>query len=96
MHEPKNVCVWVPKLLINCFVFFLQSDITCRNTKQSVGAIFTRTNFVTLKYVTDGWGTDTNGFKLVITAVKDPSELFFSNHNIEPEIVASNKLSFNS
>ncbi|KAJ6645592.1 hypothetical protein Bhyg_00799, partial [Pseudolycoriella hygida] len=49
-----------------------KSDISCRNTKQSVGAIFTRTNFVTLKYVTDGWGTDTNGFKLVITAVKDP------------------------
>lgn len=51
-----------------------QSDLTCRNTKQQVGALFTRTNFVTLKYVTDGWGTDTNGFKLVITAVKDPSE----------------------
>lgn len=41
---------------------------------QSVGAIYTHTNFVTLKYVTDAWGTDTNGFKLVITAVKDPSE----------------------
>lgn len=51
-----------------------QADLTCRNTKQSVGAIFTRTNFVTLKYVTDGWGTETNGFKLVITAVKDPSK----------------------
>lgn len=49
-----------------------KADLSCRNTKQSVGAIFTRTNFVTLKYVTDGWGTDTNGFKLVITAVKDP------------------------
>lgn len=51
-----------------------QADLSCRNTKQSVGAIFTRTNFVTLKYVTDGWGTENNGFKLVITAVKDPSE----------------------
>uniref|UniRef100_A0A1B0CL85 Putative conserved plasma membrane protein n=1 Tax=Lutzomyia longipalpis TaxID=7200 RepID=A0A1B0CL85_LUTLO len=50
----------------------LYADLTCRNTKQSVGAIFTRTNFVTLKYVTDNWGTDTNGFKLVITAIKDP------------------------
>ncbi|XP_015596717.2 uncharacterized protein LOC107268439 isoform X2 [Cephus cinctus] len=47
-------------------------DLTCRNTMQSVGAIYTRTNFVTLKYVTDAWGTDTNGFRLVITAVKDP------------------------
>jgi hypothetical protein len=39
-----------------------------------VGAIYTRTNFVTLKYVTDGWGTESNGFKLVITAFKDKSK----------------------
>lgn len=63
---------------ILCCTFLHQADLSCRNTKQSVGAIFTRTNFVTLKYVTDGWGTDTNGFKLVITAVKDPSEYRFS------------------
>ncbi|XP_076546802.1 uncharacterized protein LOC117611637 isoform X2 [Osmia lignaria lignaria] len=49
-----------------------KADLSCRNTKQSVGAIYTRTNFVTLKYVTDSWGTITNGFRLVITAVKDP------------------------
>lgn len=48
-------------------------DLSCKNTKQTVGAIFTRTNYVTLKYVTDAWGTDANGFKMVITAVKDPS-----------------------
>lgn len=47
-------------------------DLSCRNTKQNLGAMFTRTNYVTLKYVTDNWGTDSNGFKLVITAVKDP------------------------
>ncbi|XP_017021342.1 uncharacterized protein loaf [Drosophila kikkawai] len=47
-------------------------DISCRNTKNTVNALLTRTNFVTLKYVTDGWGTDANGFKLVITSVKDP------------------------
>lgn len=29
---------------------------------------------MTLKYVTDSWGTLSNGFRLVITAVKDPSE----------------------
>ncbi|XP_026679814.1 uncharacterized protein LOC103509747 [Diaphorina citri] len=51
-----------------------KADITCRNTKHDVGAIFTRTNFVTLKYVTDNWGTEANGFKLVITAFKDPSK----------------------
>nr|CAH7745367.1 unnamed protein product [Callosobruchus chinensis] len=47
-------------------------DLSCKNTKQNLGAMFTRTNYVTLKYVTDAWGTDSNGFKLVITAVKDP------------------------
>lgn len=52
----------------------LQTDLSCRNTKQSVGAIITQTNFITLKYVTDGWGTDSNGFKLVITAVKNSSK----------------------
>ncbi|XP_074101798.1 uncharacterized protein LOC141529218 isoform X6 [Cotesia typhae] len=50
-----------------------KADLSCRNTHISVGAIYTRTNFVTLKYVTDAWGTDTNGFRLVITAVKDPN-----------------------
>ncbi|XP_046403119.1 neuropilin and tolloid-like protein 2 isoform X2 [Ischnura elegans] len=49
-----------------------KADLSCRNTKTTVGAIYTRTNFVTLKYVTDGWGTESNGFKLIITAVKDP------------------------
>ena len=53
-----------------------KSDITCRDTKQSIGAIFTRTNFVTLRYVTDEWGTSDNGFKLVITAFKDSSKFF--------------------
>ncbi|KAK4880833.1 hypothetical protein RN001_008979 [Aquatica leii] len=48
-----------------------KSDLTCKNTKQKLGVMFTNTNYVTLKYVTDGWGTDSNGFKLVITAVKD-------------------------
>ncbi|XP_044752592.1 uncharacterized protein LOC123312296 [Coccinella septempunctata] len=47
-------------------------DLSCKNTKQNLGAMFTRTNYVTLKYVTDAWGTESNGFKLVITAVKDP------------------------
>ncbi|XP_025422543.1 uncharacterized protein LOC112692184 isoform X2 [Sipha flava] len=49
-----------------------KADITCSSTKQSVGVIFTRTNFVTLKYVTDSWGTRVNGFRLIITAFKDP------------------------
>ncbi|XP_050426379.1 uncharacterized protein LOC126836783 [Adelges cooleyi] len=52
-----------------------KADITCSSTKQSIGVLFTRTNFVTLKYVTDGWGTSTNGFRLIITAFKDPYSL---------------------
>ncbi|XP_025195968.1 uncharacterized protein LOC112595095 isoform X1 [Melanaphis sacchari] len=55
-----------------------KADITCSSTKQSVGVIFTRTNFVTLKYVTDSWGTRVNGFRLIITAFKDP---FVPVHN---------------
>ncbi|XP_051174513.1 uncharacterized protein LOC127290152 [Leptopilina boulardi] len=47
-------------------------DLSCRSTELSVSALYTRTNFVTLKYVTDAWGTDTNGFRLVISAIKDP------------------------
>ncbi|XP_074101794.1 uncharacterized protein LOC141529218 isoform X3 [Cotesia typhae] len=58
-----------------------KADLSCRNTHISVGAIYTRTNFVTLKYVTDAWGTDTNGFRLVITAVKDPKALKISSPN---------------
>ena len=34
------------------------------------GVLFTRTNFLTLKYRTDSWGTDAHGFKLIITAFK--------------------------
>ena len=55
----------------------LQADLSCRHTRQSVGTIYTRTNFVTLKYVTDSWGSDTNGFHLVITAFKDKSIIRF-------------------
>lgn len=53
-----------------------KADLSCRHTRQSVGHIFTRTNFVTLKYVTDAWGTEANGFHLVITAFKDKTESF--------------------
>ncbi|XP_044743990.1 uncharacterized protein LOC123306156 [Chrysoperla carnea] len=53
-------------------VGIIKANLSCRNSTNSVGSLLTRTNFVTLKYETDGWGTDANGFKLVITAVKDP------------------------
>lgn len=59
----------------NLITLTMQLDISCRNTKQSVGNIITQSNFLTLKYVTDAWGTHSNGFKLVITAIKNFSEL---------------------
>ncbi|XP_058065396.1 uncharacterized protein LOC131215036 [Anopheles bellator] len=48
-----------------------KADLTCKDTKQSVGVLLTKTNFLTFKYVTDNWGTETNGFKMVITSFKD-------------------------
>ena len=56
---------------------FIQAEISCSETAASVGEngiIFTTTNFVTLKYITDSWGTGENGFKMVITAFKDAKE----------------------
>ncbi|XP_037078520.1 uncharacterized protein LOC119099470 [Pollicipes pollicipes] len=51
-----------------------KADLSCRNTKESVGTLYTRSNFVTLNYKTDGWGTSRNGFKIVITAFKPVSK----------------------
>lgn len=51
-------------------------EVSCRNTIQSVGNIITQSNFLTLKYIADGWGTDSNGFTLVLTAIKNLSNLF--------------------
>ncbi|XP_076057594.1 low-density lipoprotein receptor domain containing lost and found isoform X2 [Oratosquilla oratoria] len=48
-----------------------KADLSCHNTLQNVGTIYTRTNHVTLKYITDQWGPTTDGFKLLITAFKD-------------------------
>ncbi|KAI4466132.1 low-density lipoprotein receptor-related protein 2-related [Holotrichia oblita] len=52
--------------------YFCYSLISHAETLTKLGPMYTRTNYVTLKYATDGWGLDSNGFKLVITAVKDP------------------------
>ncbi|KAG8182188.1 hypothetical protein JTE90_017139 [Oedothorax gibbosus] len=48
-----------------------KADLSCRSTRADVGTIFTQSNFVTLKYVTDKWTQPGNGFKLVITTFKD-------------------------
>ena len=52
----------------------VQAHISCDSQPSSVGSngfIITRTNFVTLRYQTDSWGTENNGFSLVITAFKN-------------------------
>ncbi|KXJ83149.1 hypothetical protein RP20_CCG009062 [Aedes albopictus] len=61
----------LPQITLSPSPSSLMADLTCKDTKQSVGALFTKTNFLTFKYVTDNWGTETNGFKMVITSVKD-------------------------
>lgn len=48
-------------------------DLSCRSTRSDVGTIFTQGNYVTLKYTTDSWSPEGNGFKLIITAYKDNS-----------------------
>ncbi|XP_059088500.1 uncharacterized protein LOC131884677 isoform X1 [Tigriopus californicus] len=53
-----------------------KANLSCEKTIHTFGSggvIYTRTNFITLKYITDSWGTDQNGFRLVITAFKDKS-----------------------
>jgi hypothetical protein len=57
-----------------CNFLFFQANLSCEKTIDSFGTdgyMYTRTNFVTLKYKTDSWGTNQNGFKLIITAFKD-------------------------
>ena len=53
---------------------FSQVKISCDKTISNIGSggtVYTQTNFLTLRYVTDSWGTDLNGFKMIITAFKD-------------------------
>lgn len=52
------VLSWFSFSLNQRWYFYSQMDISCRNTKQSVGNIITQSNFLTLKYMTDGWGTN--------------------------------------
>jgi len=55
-----------------------RAHISCDSEPLSVGSngfIITRTNFVTLRYHTDSWGSANNGFNLVITAFKNAQTL---------------------
>jgi len=72
-----------------------KADLSCRNTKDSVGVLYTRSNYVTLRYKTDAWGTRRNGFKVVITAYKpvrkdqtvDCDEFLCGRHCISRELL---------
>lgn len=46
-------------------------NLSCRSTRNEVGTIFINGYFVTLKYVTDPFSKQGDGFSLVITAYKD-------------------------
>lgn len=54
-----------------------KADLSCRSTRSEIGTIFTHSNFVTLRYVTDRYSKPGDGFKLVITAYKDTRESHF-------------------
>lgn len=45
-------------------------ELSYRDSNMSVGVLFTQSNFLTLEFISYNWGTEKNGFNLVITAVK--------------------------
>ncbi|XP_063928002.1 uncharacterized protein LOC135141077 isoform X1 [Zophobas morio] len=47
------------------------ADLTCTKSNKTIKIIYTRTNFVTFKYRTNFWVDNSNGFKIVVTAVKN-------------------------
>ena len=78
------------------FIALLQAHISCDSRPSSVGSqgfIITRSNFVTLRYHTDSWGSQNNGFTLVITAFKN-SRTFgcSSGFSCDSQICISNDL----
>ncbi|XP_065210586.1 uncharacterized protein loaf isoform X2 [Planococcus citri] len=71
-----------------------KADLTCRNTTDAFGVMFTGSNYVTLRYVTDAWGTEVNGFELLITAFKNQSvqtcfdfRCAYKNHCISKDLI---------
>lgn len=52
----------------------LQANLSCRSTRAELGTVFTHSNYLTLKYVTDRHSKRGDGFRLVITAFKDTRE----------------------
>jgi len=57
-------------------------SISCEKSGDTVGrngVIMTTSNFATLKYKTDSWGTEENGFKMIITAFRNST--LYGCHN---------------
>lgn len=51
------------------------ADLSCRATVLDVGTVFTRSNFVTLRFSKISSRPEGNGFKLIVTALKSPKLL---------------------
>ncbi|XP_065573491.1 uncharacterized protein LOC136035554 isoform X2 [Artemia franciscana] len=51
-----------------------KAELSCRHTHHNVPIMQTRTNYLTMKYNTDAWGSEANGFQLTITAFKDKAD----------------------
>ena len=59
-----------------------KESISCEKSGDTVGrngVIMTTSNFATLKYKTDSWGTEENGFKMIITAFRNST--LYGCHN---------------
>lgn len=52
-----------------------------------MGTIFTQSNFVTLKYVTDPYSKTDNGFRLIVTAFKDTRKFIAEAKREEGELL---------
>lgn len=53
-------------------MYGLVQEFSSIDSNHTVGLVFTRSHTVTIKFVSGGWGTEYNGFRLIITAVKNP------------------------
>jgi hypothetical protein len=54
---------------------FYQAELNCRYLRpEDIGVIRTRGHSVTLRFISDNWGTSARRFTMVITVYKDTCE----------------------
>lgn len=58
------------------------ADLSCRATVSDVGTVFTRSNFLTLRFSKSSSSIEGSGFKLIVTALKSP-QLLRDNQNVK-------------